>query len=590
MTLGEEILYANPAAKARQNLDILRHLLKSSDTPGGTPDTLDTQQHSAPPSELTTGNNQDSSFREDPEHFDTEIEELLHFVDKFGFQSPLANNKNRNQTRPSPDPPQSVRSVQHHQHHSKTNGSSPVRGQDPSALQTPKTAPVGRRIPLTERTNKSFLQDMEASKSNLHGAWLLEEEDTADERVKQQQQQQQQQEKRSNIMSSPLGDPEGLLLAGDRSEPNILPKQANEEEEEEEVVIPTVTDNDWKKFNQLLRNVEQSLREAKAEKDAARLWAKEVRETTESWVEAQRMLIELENANANDGKVEDGDQQYPKRELDEEEMEFYEARIERLENSIRGLEVDLKTTELHHQTNEKRLLGVIQYQQEHLRRLEETRGIMPVESAQRLNARSTPFPVRSLVGGQQCGVRQAQSFEENHNLDEFTATIQKELYFSEENSTTAPPQGEGRKSGTPPVSTATQTSPGLHQSSRRSNGRHTVVLPTGAEFITRPDGKSSIRYPNGDVQISSPNTNRSAAFYHADSKVIQVVAKDGSEIYEFPNKQVERHYPDGRKIVKWPDGTKKRFFPNGTVETFLPDGTFCVEHSDGTKHVKPLLV
>lgn len=576
MTLREEILHGN---SARQNLDILKHLLKSSDTPGGTPETLDTQQQdSAPPSEIATSNNQEATFGNDPEHFGTEIEDLLHFVDKFDFRSPLANNKKRNQTRPSPDPPQSARSEQHH--HNK-NGSSPVRGQDPSVLQTPKTAPVGRRVPLTERTNKTFLHNMETTKTDLHGVLFKEEADRSGEKAQQQYQQ-----KRSSTMNSPLGDPEGLLLADDdRPEINALPQQAEGEEE----VIPTVTDNDWKKFNHLLRNVEQALREAKAEKEAARLWAKEVRETTQSWVEAQQMLIELEKENAIEGRGDDENQQYPQKELNEKEMEFYEARIERLENSIRGLEVDLKTTELHHQTNEKRLLGIIQYQQEHLRKLEGIRGTMSVESGQRLNARSTPFPVRNLVGGQQNGFHRAQSFEEKYNLEEFSSTIQKELYFSEESSTTGPTQDGGRKSGAPLVSTATQTSP-AHQFTRTSNGRRTVTLPTGAEFITRPDGKSSIRYPNGDVQISSPNTNRSAAFYHADSKVIQVVAKDGSEIYEFPNKQVERHYPDGRKIVKWPDGTKKRFFPNGTMETFLPDGKFCVEHPDGTKHVKSLLV
>ena len=544
---------SNPGLAARLNLETLKDLLKS--TPGGTPETLETAE---PTSAMTEQQESDSIQDLD---ISTEIEELLHFVDKFQFRSPLAVTRNK---RTSPDPPQSARSVQH---------MSQSLVKNPPTMQTPQTAPVGRRLPLTETTNSSFLVDFEATKSNLHDTLLSKEERKHRQQL--------------SSRSSPLEDPEGLLLFDDGSEMESLSKQ---EEDDEVEALPVVTENDWEKFNQLVRKVENALLEAKTEKDATRLWAREVRETTESWVKAQRDLIDREK-NTFFGEAADADEDRNENQSTTS-MAFYEARIERLENSIRGLELDLRTTELHHQTNEKRLLGIIQYQQETLRKLQELKGVKPEESSRKLNVVSTPFPGHRLAE-QPSNVLRTQSFETH--VDEFATIAQKELYFTEDKTNTGLLRCGAHSlhhhkpflHATPAVIQTAQARP-----SARSTGHRSITLPTGAEHITRPDGSSSIRYPNGDVQISSPNNaNRTVAFYHADSKVIQVVAKDGSEIFEFPNKQVERHYPDGRKIVKWPDGTKKRFFPNGTVETFLPCGRFIVEHPDGTRDdVRRLLV
>ena len=475
MTSQDEHLHDTPASMARQKLDVLRHLLKSTDTPGGTPETLEPQQLSAPPSESTESHPEFTYHG--ASNFEAEVKELLHFVNKFEFGSPLA--KPQRQPRPSPDPPQSVRSVQQQ---CSSNGCTPIRGPDPLA-KTPKTAPIGHRLPFTERTNQSFLHEMEATKANLHTA-ILSEGKQGDQHEK-------------VTLRSPLGDPEGLLLvanANDGAESILslsVPVPAGETEEDyEDKVIPVMSDNDWGKFNHLLRHVDQALKEAKAEKEAARRWAKEVRETTESWVEAQQRMIELEKSNtSNCGTNTQSQEQYSQNQLGNKQMDQYEARIEGLESSIRELEVELKTTELHHQTNEKRLLGIIQYQQEHLRKLHETRGVMSEEGSHRINTRSTPFPVRNLNGRHQEQVyaQRGSSFEAKHNLDEFATTIQKELYFSDDKSTKGRRQGGSVSSvNGVPVSTATQTSPWLHQSSsRRYQGRRYVALPTGAEFLLK---------------------------------------------------------------------------------------------------------
>jgi hypothetical protein len=44
---------------------------------------------------------------------------------------------------------------------------------------------------------------------------------------------------------------------------------------------------------------------------------------------------------------------------------------------------------------------------------------------------------------------------------------------------------------------------------------------------------------------------------------------DGSTLYEYPNRQIERIYPDGSKAILFPDGTKQRISPRGAVENLL---------------------
>jgi centromere protein J len=129
----------------------------------------------------------------------------------------------------------------------------------------------------------------------------------------------------------------------------------------------------------------------------------------------------------------------------------------------------------------------------------------------------------------------------------------------------------------------------MDSSGKKKHNMRVVTFANGAQKEVREDSSSVLRFPNGDVQIFSGSTGGSVAYYHANSQVIQVATNDGSDIYEFPNRQVERHYPDGRKIVKFPDGTKKRCFPSGMVETFLSCGKYLViERPDGSKEVKHL--
>ena len=42
---------------------------------------------------------------------------------------------------------------------------------------------------------------------------------------------------------------------------------------------------------------------------------------------------------------------------------------------------------------------------------------------------------------------------------------------------------------------------------------------------------------------------------------------DGTQLYHFPNQQVERHFTDGLKEIKFADGTLKVILPNGEVQS-----------------------
>ena len=105
-----------------------------------------------------------------------------------------------------------------------------------------------------------------------------------------------------------------------------------------------------------------------------------------------------------------------------------------------------------------------------------------------------------------------------------------------------------------------------------------MTFSNGATKQTRLDGTTLIRFANGDVEILCSATGRNLAYYHSQSEVVEISAQDGSKIYEFPNRQVERHYMDGRKLIRFPDGSKKRVFADGAFELFPANGGQVVQH------------
>ena len=68
---------------------------------------------------------------------------------------------------------------------------------------------------------------------------------------------------------------------------------------------------------------------------------------------------------------------------------------------------------------------------------------------------------------------------------------------------------------------------------------------------TFPDGKCLVRYSNGDTMLKDPSTGI-VVYYYSQADTTHTTHKDGTNVYEFPNKQVETHFPDGTKdILFW---------------------------------------
>nr|CAD7404488.1 unnamed protein product [Timema poppensis] len=97
-------------------------------------------------------------------------------------------------------------------------------------------------------------------------------------------------------------------------------------------------------------------------------------------------------------------------------------------------------------------------------------------------------------------------------------------------------------------------------------------------------------FDNGDIEQKFEDKNL-VKYYYASTSTWQTTEADGTEIFEFPNGQIERHYKDNSKEVTFPDGSVKLVHSRGQEEWKLPDRTLLTigalgekrrEYPDGT--------
>ncbi|XP_068926649.1 centromere protein J-like [Petaurus breviceps papuanus] len=116
-----------------------------------------------------------------------------------------------------------------------------------------------------------------------------------------------------------------------------------------------------------------------------------------------------------------------------------------------------------------------------------------------------------------------------------------------------------------------------------SDGRKTISFPNGTKKEISTDKKTTIvTFPNGDVQKFMPDQR--VLYYYADAQTTHTTYPDGLEVIQFPNKQIERHHPNGIKEVVFPDGTVKHLGV-GHEETVFPDGTLVKVERNGDKTI-----
>jgi len=57
-------------------------------------------------------------------------------------------------------------------------------------------------------------------------------------------------------------------------------------------------------------------------------------------------------------------------------------------------------------------------------------------------------------------------------------------------------------------------------------------------------------------------------YFYASANTTHVSEPDGTQLYHFPNGQVERHFTDGLKEIRFREGGLRVILPNGQVQHF----------------------
>ena len=86
------------------------------------------------------------------------------------------------------------------------------------------------------------------------------------------------------------------------------------------------------------------------------------------------------------------------------------------------------------------------------------------------------------------------------------------------------------------------------------NGTHKEVLP---------DGRVNVRFANGDVKRTTPAGVAGAeeavtVYLYAEARTAHSTYHESRvEVFEFPNGQAGRHYPNGGKDFRFPAGPRR---------------------------------
>ena len=117
-----------------------------------------------------------------------------------------------------------------------------------------------------------------------------------------------------------------------------------------------------------------------------------------------------------------------------------------------------------------------------------------------------------------------------------------------------------------------------------AEGKRVVSYSNGTTKETLPDGTTRVCFANGDIKTTYAHQSVTI-YYYAAAETTHTTHPDGSEVFQFANKQTEKHFPDGKKEVYFVDGTIKMINADGSSETTFPDGVRIVEMANGTKQI-----
>ena len=117
-----------------------------------------------------------------------------------------------------------------------------------------------------------------------------------------------------------------------------------------------------------------------------------------------------------------------------------------------------------------------------------------------------------------------------------------------------------------------------------AEGKRIISYSNGTTKETLPDGTARVSFANGDIKTTYIHQNVTI-YYYAAAETTHTTHPDGLEVFQFANKQTEKHFPDGKKEVYFVDGTVKMINADGSSETTFPDGVRIVEMTNGTKQI-----
>lgn len=301
-----------------------------------------------------------------------------------------------------------------------------------------------------------------------------------------------------------------------------------------------------------------------SERERVRTWFNEVRQTVQTWVHENQLLLDLKSKQSEQAATDSN-----------AALHRYQSEINDANQKIDNLRLEISRTLEHHQLVEKNLHEIIQNLQ---LQLEHEVGVKEMVN-ELLESSTTSIPVDNrhpfdIIENSILKERNtASSTTENEQLvgespqnHEAILTPSTSIRSSKWNNPTpkispdssAPDNVVKNDSLTMNATDGDVTS--LIRRKRRQT-RHVsedgsvvevVQYGNGSRKEVHPDGLNVIWFPNGDIQASSRDT--SVAYYYANKAVIEIRHPDGSKEYEFPSGQKERHFVDGTKVIAFPSG------------------------------------
>ena len=100
------------------------------------------------------------------------------------------------------------------------------------------------------------------------------------------------------------------------------------------------------------------------------------------------------------------------------------------------------------------------------------------------------------------------------------------------------------------------------------SGRCEVLYSNGTRKEVLPNGVQTVLFANGDIKQTSPDG--AVVYFYASAQTTHISQPDGTQLYQFPNGQLERHLTNGYKEIRFADGASKVILPSGEVESVQP--------------------